>query len=55
MSSERNPNQNSSKDDTFKILVATDIHLGFDYNKKEGWFLNCKRHFRTIFPALYEV
>ncbi|XP_076239409.1 double strand break repair nuclease mre11 [Calliopsis andreniformis] len=26
----------NSPDDTFKILVATDIHLGFDYNKKAG-------------------
>lgn len=25
-------------EDTIKILVATDIHLGFDYNKKRGLF-----------------
>lgn len=31
--SKRNPN------DTIKILIATDIHLGFEYNKKRGWFL----------------
>lgn len=31
--SKKNPN------DTMKILIATDIHLGFEYNKKRGWFL----------------
>lgn len=40
MSSEAECSQNINKDDTFKILIATDIHLGFDYNKKRGWCLN---------------
>lgn len=26
-------------EDTMNILVATDIHLGFDYSKKRGLFL----------------
>jgi len=32
-------------EDTINILVATDIHLGFDYSKKRGLFL------RPIFSA----
>lgn len=29
-------------DDTINVLVATDIHLGFDYSKKRGLFLRRK-------------
>ncbi|XP_015439228.1 PREDICTED: double-strand break repair protein MRE11A [Dufourea novaeangliae] len=36
MSAEQGSNGNLNPDDTFKILIATDIHLGFSYNKRRG-------------------
>ncbi|XP_043247930.1 double-strand break repair protein MRE11 [Colletes gigas] len=36
MASAQSLNVNNNADDTFKILIATDIHLGYDYNKKRG-------------------
>ncbi|XP_043788155.1 double-strand break repair protein MRE11, partial [Apis laboriosa] len=31
-----NTNEKTNPDDSIKILIATDIHLGFEYNKKRG-------------------
>ncbi|KAG6802122.1 double-strand break repair protein MRE11 [Apis mellifera caucasica] len=31
-----NKNEKRNPDDSIKILIATDIHLGFEYNKKRG-------------------
>ncbi|XP_031845471.1 double strand break repair nuclease mre11 isoform X1 [Nomia melanderi] len=36
MSSEQGCSESLNPNDTFKILVATDIHLGFDHNKRRG-------------------
>ena len=39
MSSGKNRESKRNPDDTIKILIATDIHLDFEHNKKRGWFL----------------
>ncbi|XP_043517883.1 double-strand break repair protein MRE11 isoform X1 [Frieseomelitta varia] len=36
MSSGKTRESKRNPDDTIKILIATDIHLGFEYNKKRG-------------------
>ncbi|XP_054002980.1 double-strand break repair protein MRE11 isoform X1 [Hylaeus anthracinus] len=36
MSSEPSCSKNIDEENTFKILIATDIHLGYDHNKKRG-------------------
>ncbi|XP_076765796.1 double strand break repair nuclease mre11 [Xylocopa sonorina] len=36
MSSKAHANQPSNEDEEMKILIATDIHLGYQYNKKRG-------------------
>ena len=36
MSADADASENINSDNTFKILIATDIHLGYDYNKKRG-------------------
>lgn len=38
MSSEPGYSGEVITEDTLNILVATDIHLGYHYNKKRGWF-----------------
>lgn len=34
----KSSNANIDPQDTIKILVATDIHLGFDHSKQRGCF-----------------
>jgi len=41
--SESSSRSHVDPEDTINILVATDIHLGFDYSKKRGLF------FTTVF------
>ncbi|XP_076672396.1 double strand break repair nuclease mre11 [Andrena cerasifolii] len=36
MSTNADGSENINSDDMFKILIATDIHLGYNYNKKRG-------------------